>query len=109
MWQNGMAMAVAFEKAEEEIGGDKASVRNQIDRSKGDSQLDLVRKSQCDVLKTFEGYVFGWFVNLLFLPTVTSLLIEIRCSRPAFRRNAANKWLGQFDITWCSTCLGLGE
>ena len=51
-----------------------------MDRSKGDSQLDLVLKSQFDVLKTFEGYVFGWFINLLFLPTVMSLLIEIRCS-----------------------------
>ena len=67
------------------MGGDKAPWRSQMDPSKGDSQVDFrCLKSQFDVLKTFEGYVFGWFVNLLFLPTVTSLLIEIRCSPLAF-------------------------
>ena len=60
------------------------------------------------MIRRLEGYVFGWFINLLFLPTVTSLLIEIRCS-PRRRRNATNKWLSQFGITWNSACLGLGE
>ena len=71
-------------KAEEGNWGEKAPLEKiKTIEAKSGIQLDVVLKSPFDVLKTFEGYVFAWFINLLFLPTVTSLLIEIRCSRPA--------------------------